>query len=159
MSTHLERSSDATEAITLRVSGDLNSSALNEPANVTTTELPTLQPLIELAATSDAVTPDATTTEIATTDAPLTDAPPTLAFLLPGARLVLRCRKDWRAASVSSIEPDCVRLNVASPSGHTYRVRRPHDAPLHFDGSIPILGEGDHRACWRVSLARYDARW
>ncbi len=81
-----------------------------------------------------------------------------LSQLPPGARLVLRCRKDWRAASVSSIEDDCVRLNVASPSGHTYRVRRPHDSVLTFDGSIPILSDRDS-ANWRAALARYDARW
>ena len=90
----------------------------------------------------------------------------TLAELPPGARLILRCRKDWRAASVSSIGDDCVRLNVASPAGHTYRVRRPHDSLLHFDGAIPVLDasaraaspEGE-RASWRVALARYDVRW
>jgi hypothetical protein len=82
----------------------------------------------------------------------------TLASLPLGARLILRCRKDWRAASVSAIEADCVRLNVASPTGHTYRVRRPHDSLLTFDGSIPLLGEGA-RNSWRVALARYDVRW
>jgi hypothetical protein len=82
----------------------------------------------------------------------------TLAGLLPGSRLVLRCRKDWRAASVSALTPDCVVLTVASPSGHTYRVRRPHDSPLTFDGSIPVLCDR-HSDGWRVALARYDARW
>lgn len=82
----------------------------------------------------------------------------TLGELSPGARLVLRCRKDWRAASVASIQPEGVRLNVASPTGHTYRVRRPHDAVLTFCGAIPILADCD-TANWRVALARYDARW
>jgi hypothetical protein len=82
----------------------------------------------------------------------------TLAQLSPGARLVLRCRKDWRTASVSAITPDCVVLTVASPTGHTYRVRRPHDSILHFDGSIPILSDRDS-SDWRVALARYDSRW
>ena len=85
-------------------------------------------------------------------------AAPTLSSLPVGARLVLRCRKDWRAATVSSIEPDCVRLNVASPTGHTYRVRRPHDSPLTYEGALPLLGEVT-RAGWRAALARYDARW
>ena len=79
----------------------------------------------------------------------------TLGSLPVGARLVLRCRRDWRVATVSSIEPDCVRLNVASPTGHTYRVRRPADATLTHDGHLPILGEGQ----WRAGLARYDVRW
>jgi hypothetical protein len=88
----------------------------------------------------------------------LTESVVTLSSLPPGARLVLRCRKDWRAASIAAIEPDCVRLNVASPSGHTYRVRRPHDSPLTYEGPIPILSDRDP-ANWRVTLIRYDVRW
>ena len=83
---------------------------------------------------------------------------PTLASLPVGARLVIRCRKDWRAASVSSVGPDCVRLSVASPAGHTYRVRRPPDSPLTHEGALPLLGELTP-AGWRAALARYDARW
>jgi hypothetical protein len=82
----------------------------------------------------------------------------TLASLPVGARLVVRCRKDWRAATVSAIEPDCVRLSVASPTGHTYRVRRPHDAPLTYEGTLPLLGEVT-TAGWRAALVRYDLRW
>ena len=85
----------------------------------------------------------------------LSSAPPTLGSLPVGARLVLRCRADWRAATVASSEPERVMLNVASPAGHTYRVRRPYDSPLSLDGGIPVLGEG----CWRAGLARYDVRW
>lgn len=81
----------------------------------------------------------------------------TLGALPLGARLILRCRADWRAATVASFEPerDRVVLNVASPSGHTYRVRRPADAALSHDGHLPVLGEGQ----WRAGLARYDVRW
>jgi len=77
-----------------------------------------------------------------------------------GARLILRCRADWRAATVASFEPDAARvvLNVASPTGHTYRVRRPPDAPLAYEGALPLLGELT-AAGWRAALARYDARW
>jgi hypothetical protein len=81
--------------------------------------------------------------------------PVTLGSLPVGARLILRCRADWRAATVSAFEAERVVLNVASPGGHTYRVRRPSDSPLAFDGGIPVLGEG----CWRAGLARYDLRW
>ena len=86
-----------------------------------------------------------------------TPGPTTLGSLPVGARLVLRCRADWRAASVAGFDPERGRvvLSVASPNGHTYRVRRPHDSPLKYDGHLPVLGEG----CWRAGLARYDVRW
>lgn len=79
----------------------------------------------------------------------------TLGSLEVGARLVLRCRKDWRDAVVINRSPEKVTLAVGSPSGHTYRVRRPADAPLSLDGSIPVLGQGS----WRAGRARYDLRW
>ena len=81
----------------------------------------------------------------------------TLGSLPVGARLILRCRADWRAAVVSAFELELGRvvLSVASPKGGTYRVRRPADAPLSYDGHVPLLGEGQ----WRAGLARYDVRW
>ena len=72
-----------------------------------------------------------------------------------GARLILRCRKDWRDAAVAATSLEGITLSVSSPSGHTYRVRRPLDSLLSFDGSIPVLGEG----CWRAGRVRYDLRW
>lgn len=80
---------------------------------------------------------------------------PTLAALPLGARLVLRCRSDWRDATVVAITSDRVVLSVNAPSGRTYRVRRPTTAVLCYDGHIPVLGEG----CWRAGLVRYDSRW
>jgi hypothetical protein len=85
-------------------------------------------------------------------DAP---TPLTLGTLPTGARLILRCRKDWRDATVSVITPEAVTLTVNAPSGRTYRVRRPADALLSIESSLPVLGEG----CWRAGFARYDARW
>jgi hypothetical protein len=82
----------------------------------------------------------------------------TLGALPLGARLVLRCRKDWRTATVVSIELEKITLSVNSPTGRTYRMRRPPDAPLIFDGSVPLLGE-TASSCWRAALARYDVRW
>lgn len=81
----------------------------------------------------------------------------TLGSLPIGARLILRCRKDWRTATVAAFDSERGRvvLSVASPSGHTYRVRRPEDSPLTHDGCVPILGQG----CWRAGLVRYDVRW
>jgi hypothetical protein len=79
----------------------------------------------------------------------------TLGSLPLGARLILRCRKDWRDATIVAVTTEAVTLSVFSPKGRTYRLRRPSDSPLAFDGSIPVLGEGH----WRTGLARYDARW
>lgn len=81
----------------------------------------------------------------------------TLGSLPIGARLILRCRADWRAATVAAYEVGLGRviLNVASPKGGTYRVRRPADSALSYDGHVPLLGEGQ----WRTAFARYDVRW
>ncbi len=83
------------------------------------------------------------------------ETPLTLATLPVGAHLILRCRKDWRDATVVASTPDKVTLSVGAPSGRTYRVRRPPDSIIFFDGSIPVLGEG----LWRVLLVNYDTRW
>lgn len=80
---------------------------------------------------------------------------PTLGALPIGAHLILRCRKDWRDATVIGVTPDGVTLSIGAPSGRTYRVRRPPALPLTLDGEIPVLGEG----LWRVGFARYDVRW
>ena len=79
----------------------------------------------------------------------------TLGSLPVGARLILRCRKDWRDASVAAVSLETITLSVGSPSGHTYRVRRAPDSLLFLDGSIPVLGEGG----WRALRVRYDLRW
>lgn len=79
----------------------------------------------------------------------------TLGSLPVGARLILRCRKDWRDATVAAVSLEGITLSVGSASGHTYRVRRPPDSLLFLDGSIPVLGEG----CWRAGRIRYDLRW
>ncbi|MBA2645592.1 MAG: hypothetical protein H0U81_02220 [Pyrinomonadaceae bacterium] len=80
---------------------------------------------------------------------------PTLGSLPIGAHIILRCRKDWRDATVIAVTPDSVTLSIGAPSGRTYRVRRPPASPLTLDGEIPVLGEG----LWRVGFARYDVRW
>ncbi|MBA2341784.1 MAG: hypothetical protein H0V88_15450 [Pyrinomonadaceae bacterium] len=82
----------------------------------------------------------------------------TLAALPLGARLMLRCRADWRDATIISVAPDRITLSVNAPSGRTYRVRRPADAELWFDGAMPVLGD-ENKGTWRAGLARYDARW
>lgn len=89
----------------------------------------------------------------------ITPAAVTLGSLLLGAHLILRCRKDWRTATIVRVEPEKITLSVSSPTGRTYRMRRPPDAPLTFDGSIPLLGAAASSSCWRAGLARYDVRW
>jgi hypothetical protein len=79
----------------------------------------------------------------------------TLSALPIGARLILRCRKDWRDATIVAVSLEAITLSIGAPSGRTYRVKRPPDALLTFDGTIPVLGEGS----WRAGFARYDMRW
>ena len=79
----------------------------------------------------------------------------TLAALQVGARLILRCRKDWRDATVFAVSLEQVTLCVCAPRGRTYRVKRSPDTLILEDGPIPVLGEGS----WRAGLVRYDARW
>jgi len=86
------------------------------------------------------------------------DTAATLAMLPLGAHLVLRCRKDWRTATVVALALDQITLSVSSPTGRTYRLRRPASAPLTFDGHIPLLG-ATAASCWRAGLVRYDVRW
>ena len=86
---------------------------------------------------------------------PATTTPRNLAALPVGARLILRCRKDWREAIVAARFPEHITLLVCAPRGSTYRIKRPPDTPLSEDGPIPVLGEGS----WRAGLVRYDVRW
>ena len=79
----------------------------------------------------------------------------TLAALPVGARLILRCRKDWREAIVAASSLEHVILLVCSPRGGTYRVKREPDTPIFEDGPVPVVGEGS----WRAGLVRYDVRW
>jgi hypothetical protein len=72
-----------------------------------------------------------------------------------GARLVIRCRKDWRDATVVATSTDSITLSVGAPSGRTYRLRRPADAVVSLDGFVPVLGTG----AWKYGLVRYDCRW
>ena len=90
----------------------------------------------------------------------------TLGALPVGARLVVRCRADWRAAVVSEKSVEKITLKVCSPSGSTYRLRRAPELILISDGAIPILlkdacEEDDETriAFWRAGFARYDVRW
>ncbi|MER3427172.1 MAG: hypothetical protein C4334_03580 [Pyrinomonas sp.] len=85
----------------------------------------------------------------------LSTRPTTLGQLPTGARLIIRCRADWREACVAEKEPKLVTLVVNAPSGRAYRIRRAVDLALSYDGEVPVLGEGE----WRVNLVRADLRW
>lgn len=75
-----------------------------------------------------------------------------------GARLIVKCRNDWRGAVVSSIADEKITLIVCSSSGGTYRLRRLPDTPLVFDGKIPLLQNGCEDD-WRENFTKYDTRW
>ena len=83
----------------------------------------------------------------------------TLEELPVGARIVLRCRKDWREAVVSQFYEDKAVLMIWSVSGKTYRLRRPVDAQIVLDGKIPVLPIDCDEIEWRENLIRYDLRW
>ena len=82
----------------------------------------------------------------------------TLRELPVGARLIVKCKKDWRGAVVSSINEEKVILIVCSASGGTYRLRRPPETAIIFDGAFSILPDGCEDE-WRENFIKYDARW
>ncbi len=129
---------DARSVAALLAPGGLRSSATHDaPFEAATETAPTVEAAIEAAT---GIAPESSM----------------LGALPLGARLVLRCRKDWRTATIVRIELDQITLSVSSPTGRTYRMRRPPDAPLAFDGGVPLLGA---QGQWRTTLARYDTRW
>ncbi|MDQ6787849.1 MAG: hypothetical protein M3033_13665 [Acidobacteriota bacterium] len=82
----------------------------------------------------------------------------TLRQLPIGARLIVKCKKDWRGAVVSKMDEEKVILIVCSASGGTYRLRRPLETSINFDGKFSIL----HNGCednWRTGFVKYDTRW
>ena len=85
--------------------------------------------------------------------------PATLASLPLGGRLLIRLKKDWRAAAVVRRIDEIAVLSVASPGGHSYRVRRPLDAGLGYDGKIPFLVCEFDAEPWRQNFSSYDLRW
>lgn len=72
-----------------------------------------------------------------------------------GTKLIVQCRKDWRAAVVSKSGEERITLQIYSPTGRMYRKGYEADTPIEYDGNFPVLGEGD----WRAGLAKYDFRW
>ncbi len=75
-----------------------------------------------------------------------------------GGRLLYRSKKDWRSAVVSRIDAEKATLIVCSPSGGTYRLRRPLEAEVIFDGKFHLLKQ-DLEEDWRANYTCYDSRW
>ena len=72
-----------------------------------------------------------------------------------GAKLLIRCKNDWRMAVVSANFEGKIILQICSPKGRTYRKSCAAETFINFDGAIPLLGEG----FWRDELVKYDFRW
>ena len=86
---------------------------------------------------------------------------PTIIFLreMPiGGRLLYRSKKDWRSAVVSQLTSEKATLIVCSPSGGTYRLRRPLETEVVFDGKFHLIKQ-DLEEDWRTNFTRYDSRW
>jgi hypothetical protein len=79
----------------------------------------------------------------------------TISTLAVGTRLVVQCKKDWRAAVVSAISEEKIVLQICSPSGRTYRKSCALETVIDSSGAIPFLGEG----AWQENLVKYDSRW
>ena len=86
------------------------------------------------------------------------DRSATLKDLPIGARLLYRAKFDWRFAVLSRLREESATLIVCSPTGRTYRLRRPLDAEIDFDGTIPIL-KFEPEEDWRENITAYDVRW
>ena len=82
----------------------------------------------------------------------------TLSNIPLGGRLLVRSKTDWRVAVVCRIGEDKITISVASPKGYNYRLRRPLDAVVDFDGRIPYL-IADTTETWRDNFTSYDVRW
>lgn len=86
------------------------------------------------------------------------ETPITLGEMPLGARLLVRTRIDWRVAVVTRFDDEKVVLSVCSPTGRTYRLRRPSQTEIVFDGSIAIL-KIEQEENWRENFTKYDFRW
>ncbi len=72
-----------------------------------------------------------------------------------GARVIIRCKFDWRSAAVSAQREERVVLTIASPTGRRYRKSCPPETPVEMDGIVPVIGDG----AWRETFVKYDCRW
>lgn len=82
----------------------------------------------------------------------------TLDQLAIGSRLLVRSKTDWRFASVAKVAEERIVLNVCSPSGYTYRLRRDTDTIVIREGLLFILPY-ECNDTWRDNFGSYDIRW
>lgn len=82
----------------------------------------------------------------------------TLGDLPTGARIVVKCKNEWRGAVVSKNDAEKITLLVYSATGGTYRLRRVPKTILLFEGDVPILPNGCEED-WRENFMKYDSRW
>jgi hypothetical protein len=78
--------------------------------------------------------------------------------LCVGSRILIRAKSDWRNASIRSILDEKIILNVISPSGRAYLLRRRPAAEIEFLGNIAVL-RTEESDDWRENLCKQDARW
>ncbi|HSK74595.1 MAG TPA: hypothetical protein VK892_23045 [Pyrinomonadaceae bacterium] len=76
-----------------------------------------------------------------------------------GSRLIVRTKKDWRAAVVSAVLEEAIILRICSPSGRTYRKSCPIETVINLENTIPLLKFYEEEEGWRENFARYDCRW
>lgn len=72
-----------------------------------------------------------------------------------GARVIIRCKFDWRSAAVSAQREERTVLTIASPTGRRYRKSCPAETIVEMDGILPVIGDGS----WREKFVKYDGRW
>ena len=78
--------------------------------------------------------------------------------LTVGSKLLVRSKNDWRDASVRSKMDEKIVLNVKSPSGRTYLLRRTAITEIDLVGDIALLVT-ERNEDWRQNLYKQDARW
>lgn len=81
-----------------------------------------------------------------------------LSLLPTGTRLLFRSRNEWRAAAIAGFAGERVSIQIASPRGRTYRIYRPMDSLLTFDGRFYRL-TAENSAPVNAEIASYDRRW
>jgi hypothetical protein len=78
--------------------------------------------------------------------------------LIVGTRLIVRSKTDWRFASIARVEEEIAVLNVCSPTGRTYRLRRNKSDLAILSEVVPVIAT-KAKDNWQENLGCYDIRW